>query len=260
MSEPALESGYIRAQVEGKLLRITIARPEKRNSLTRAMYEDLIRSAEYAGENDDVHALLIDSEGDMFCAGNDIGDFANMSEEDFADETGGPALVFIRALAALDIPIVIAVQGQATGIGVTMLLHADLVVAGESAKFYTAFIDIGIVPEAGSSLLLPLFIGKQNTARLLLAGDTLNAEEAERAGLIAYRVPDEAVAERAEELVRRLADKPPQAMRYTKQLMRQGAGSDDLSGQIDRESKGVADRLQSAEAQAIFQKFLNRKR
>jgi len=258
MKELQLESGYIRATVENRVLRVTLARPEKRNALTRAMYGDLIRCARHAGDNTDVDVLVLDAKGAVFCAGNDIADFINTDQTELADANNGPAMTFIRALMALDKQIVIAVQGQATGIGVTMLLHADLVVAGESARFSAAFVDIGIVPEAGSSLILPALIGRQNAARLLLAGDTFTAGEAERMGLIAYRVADDTLAEKTEMLVHRLCAKPQTSIRYTKQLMRAGFGSDDIEGQIERESKGLGERLISDETRAIMSKVLKR--
>ncbi|MES1925026.1 enoyl-CoA hydratase-related protein [Salinisphaera sp. T31B1] len=259
MSALEMQSGHVRVQVEQSLLHVTLDRADKRNALTRVMYEDLTRAAEHAGSDDEIHALLIDAEGDMFCAGNDIADFAGATEETREAGSAGPALTFIRSLMALDKPIVIAVQGQATGIGTTMLLHADLVIAADNARFFTAFIDLALVPEAGSSLLLPAIIGRQNAARLLLAGDALTAEEALRMGLIAYCVPTDTLAEQAMTLAEKLCAKSPTSMRYTKQLMRTGMGSDDLSGQIDREAERFGERLFSDEVRAIMNKFLKRK-
>jgi enoyl-CoA hydratase/carnithine racemase len=260
MAQPDLESGYIRTTQTNGVLRLTIDRADKRNALTGAMYADMQRVADHARTDDDVRTLLIDSAGDMFCAGNDIGDFANATPESRAESGGGPAMKFIKALIALDKPILIAVQGQATGIGTTMLLHADLVIANESARFYTAFIDLALVPEAGSSLLLPALVGRQNAARLLLAGDTLESEEALRMGLIAYRVPDAELADRATAIAEKLASKPPEAVRLSKQLLRQGMGSDDLGGHIEREIEHFSERLFSDEVRAIMNKFLQRKK
>ena len=169
MAQPELTSGFIRAETRDGILRVTIDRADKRNALTRDMYEDMSRCVEQAGADDSVRTLLIDSEGDMFCAGNDVAEFAAATPDTREAGSAGPALSFIKRLRALDKPVVIAVQGQATGIGTTMLLHADLVVGAESARFFTAFIDLALVPEAGSSLLLPGLIGRQNAARLLLA-------------------------------------------------------------------------------------------
>jgi enoyl-CoA hydratase/carnithine racemase len=260
MAQPELDSGFIRAAAQDSLLRLTIDRADKRNALTRQMYNDLTRAVEHAGTNDAIHAVLIDSEGDMFCAGNDVAEFASATPDTRDAGSAGPALTFIKALRALDKPVVIAVQGQATGIGLTMLLHADLVIAGESARFYTAFIDLGLVPEAGSSLLLPGLIGRQNAARLLLAGDTLEADEALRMGLIAYRVADAELADKATALAEKLTTKPPQAVQQTKQLLREGIGSDDVDGQIEREAQRFGERLFSDEVKAIMARFLNKKR
>lgn len=260
MPQPELTSGFIRAENRGGVLRVTIDRADKRNALTRAIYEDMSRCVQHAAEDDTVRALLIDSEGDMFCAGNDVAEFANATPDTRDAGSAGPALSFVKHLRALDTPVVIAVQGQATGIGTTMLLHADLVVGAESARFYTAFIDLALVPEAGSSLLLPDLIGRQNAARLLLAGDTLNSEEALRMGLIAYRVADAELADKAMALAQKLAAKPPEAMRQSKQLLREGLGSADVDGQIEREAKRFGERLFSDEVREIINKFLKRKK
>ena len=260
MAQPELDSGHIRVALTHGVLRMTIDRADKRNALTGAMYADMQRVVDHVRTNDEVRTLLIDSAGDMFCAGNDISDFAKATPESRAESGGGPAMKFIKALIALDKPILIAVQGQATGIGTTMLLHADLVIANESARFYTAFIDLALVPEAGSSLLLPALVGRQNAARLLLAGDTLDSEEALRMGLIAYRVPDAELGERATAIAEKLAAKPPEAVRLSKQLLRQGMGSDDLGGQIEREITHFSERLFSDEVRGIMNKFLQRKK
>lgn len=255
-----LASGHIRVRTANQVLRVTLDRADKRNALTHAMYHDLNRCARHAADTDDIRALLIDAEGEMFCAGNDIGDFVEAKPRTGSEITSGPALTFVKTLRALDKPIVVAVQGQATGIGTTLLLHADLVVAANSARFYTAFIDLALVPEAGSSLLLPALVGRQNAARLLLAGDTLDAAEAERMGLVAYRVADAELADYATALAARLAAKPPTAMQLTKQLLRQGEAGRHVEEQIDREGQIFAKRLISHEVRAILDRFLKRRR
>lgn len=260
MSQPELDSGYVRAELTDHVLRITIDRADKRNSLTRAMYEDLTRAVKHGQHTDDVHVVLIDSEGDMFCAGNDISDFAAVDPHSGDAGAAGPALTFIREFNACDKACVVAVQGQATGIGTTLLLHADLVVAAEDAKFFTAFVDLGLVPEAGSSLLLPAMIGRQNAARLLLAGDTFNAEEALRMGLVAYCVPRAELAARTQELTARLAKKPQGSIQATKRLVRTAIAHDDLEGQIEREAKVFGERLVSDEVREIMANFMSRKK
>lgn len=257
MSALELKSGYVRVTEHGKLLEATLDRADKLNALTMEMYRDLSRVADHVRDREDINALLIDAEGRSFSAGNDIKDFRNADPESRKDGKLSPAMEFVHRLMALDKPVVMAVHGNATGIGTTMLLHCDLVIAANSARFYTAFINLGLVPEAGSSLLLPTLLGRQNASRLLIAGDTLTAEEAERMGLVAYRTTDEELREKALELGRKLADKPPQAMAYTKQLMRHG--HDAVKGQIVAESERFAERMFSDETRAIFDSFLNKK-
>ncbi|MDA3921673.1 MAG: enoyl-CoA hydratase-related protein [Salinisphaera sp.] len=258
MTTPEMQSGYIRLNQQSRVLRLTLDRADKRNALTGAMYKDLQHAVQYAAEADDIYVVLIDAAGDMFCAGNDINDFASRDSHASDEGTAGPALSFIRDLAHCDKPVVVAVQGQATGIGTTLLLHTDLVVAADDARFFTAFIDLGLVPEAGSSLLLPALIGRQNAARLLLAGDTFDAAEAERMGLIAYRVPRNQLAQTADELARRLADKSRAALCYSKQLMREGVGRAVVEAQMEREAQLFGERLASEEVQRIMQRFLKR--
>lgn len=258
MSALELKSGYIRVTEHGKLLEATLDRADKLNALSQEMYRDLARVATHVAERDDINALLIDGEGRSFTAGNDLKDFRDADPKSREDGKLSPAMDFVHCLMALDKPILMAVHGNATGFGTTMLLHSDLVIAANSTRFYTAFINLGLVPEAGSSLLLPTLLGRQNASRLLLAGDTLTAEEAERIGLVAYRVADDELRAKALELGQKLAEKPPQAMAYTKQLMRQG--QDAVKAQIVAESKRFAERMFSAETRAIFDSFLNKKK
>lgn len=256
MNTLELNSGCVRIIERDALLHATLARPDKLNALTRAMYIDLYRIVDHLDSRDDLHALLLDGEGRSFCAGNDIRAFADASERSAGDI--GVALQYIQRLMTTDKPVVMAVHGHATGIGVTMLLHADLVIAADSARLNTAFIDLGLVPEAGASLLLPQMAGRQNAARLLLAGDTISAQEAERMGLIAYRCGDDDLAGRALALGRALAAKPPQAMRQTSQLMRHG--TDAVNNQIEQEAERFAERLASDEARAIFARLVSKAR
>lgn len=260
MALPDPDSGCVRISAADHTLRITLDRADKRNALTISMYNDMTRAVEYAQQDADTHVVLIEAEGDMFCAGNDIAAFANVDPNSVDASAAGPALTFIRALAACDKITVAAIQGQATGIGTTMLLHTDLVIAADDAKFFTAFIDLGIVPEAGSSLLLPALIGRQNAARLLLAGDTLSAEEALRMGLIAYCVPRSELADRADKLTARLAGKPQGAVHATKRLLRSAVAHTDLEGLIDEEARVFSERLVSDEVRQIMANFMNKKK
>ena len=258
MTTIALESGYIRAEQADHVLNITIARADKRNALTGVMYEDMSRAVDHAQASDEVRVVCIRSEGDMFCAGNDIADFAD--RDPAASQAGdvGPALTFVQKLSACDKATVIAVQGQATGIGTTMLLHTDLVIAADDARFFTAFIDLALVPEAGSSLLMPARLGTQNANRLLLAGDTIDADEAKEMGLVAYLVPRAELTATADALVARLAAKSPAAVAASKALIRRGLDARRVAEQIRAEADVFGERLASDEVQAIMNKFLKR--
>ncbi|WP_290538806.1 MULTISPECIES: enoyl-CoA hydratase-related protein [Alcanivorax] len=254
MTDLTLNSGCVQARETGAVLHLTLDRAAKLNAMTASMYQDLTRGVEHLAERDDLHVLLLTGNGRAWCAGNDIGDFLNADPASRDNGKLSPAMVLVHALMALDKPVVIGVQGNATGIGTTLLLHADLVVAADDARFQTAFINLGLVPEAGSSLLLPALIGRQNANRLLLAGDTLSAQEAERCGLVAYRVPPEELEGTALTLAQRLAGKSPAAMAMTKQLLRQSDTA--IKTQIEKESVLFAERMFSEDTRERFAGFL----
>lgn len=258
MSSLELQSGFVSAAEHGALLEVTLDRPDKLNALSAEMYRDLSRAVDHVRDRDDLNALLLDANGRAFTAGNNIGDFLNADPEARRSGELSPAMQLVHRLLTLDKPVIAAVHGNATGIGTTLLLHCDLVIAADSARFYTAFINLGLVPEAGSSLILPDLLGRQNANRLLLAGDTLDADEALRMGLVAYRCGDDELRDKALELGGKLAAKPPQAMQYTKQLTRHGA--DAVRDQIKKESVLFGERMFSDETRAIFDTFLNKKK
>ena len=168
MTELTLNSGCVQARENGAVLHLTLDRAEKLNAMTTDMYQDLTRGVEHLAERDDLRVLLLTGNGRSWCAGNDIGDFLNADPASRDNGKLSPAMLLVHALMALDKPVVMGVQGNATGIGTTLLLHADLVVAADDARFQTAFINLGLVPEAGSSLQLPALIGRQNANRLMM--------------------------------------------------------------------------------------------
>ena len=256
MTDLTLTSGFIQTREHNAVLHVTLDRADKLNALTVAMYQDLTAAVQHLAERDDLNALLITAKGRSYCAGNDIQDFLQADPASRDDGKLSPAMVLIHALMALDKPVIMAVQGNATGIGTTMLLHADLVIAADDARFHTAFINLGLVPEAGSSLILPALIGRQNANRLLLAGDTFNAEEAERMGLIAYRTGVDELASEALALAERLAEKTPAAIAMTKQLTRLSDAA--IKTQIEKESVMFAERMFSDDTQAMFAGFLKK--
>ena len=231
-------------------IEIAIARPAKKNALTSQMYHAMIAALAEAMAREDIACVLFTGSGDAFCAGNDLGDFVQ------GPEGAAAAMAFIRALAAFDKPLVAAVQGMAVGIGTTMLLHCDLVYAAPDARFAMPFVKLGLVPEAGSSLLAPALLGRAKAAAMLLLGETIGADEAERAGLVSAIVPGESLHEHARAKVAILANLPRAALLATRRLLRPSASA--LEGRIAEESALFAEALQSPEAQAAFAAFAAR--
>jgi len=229
-------------------LEIVIARPHKKNALTASMYHAMTGALAAASAREDLACVLISGEGDAFCAGNDLTDF--LAGPGGADA----ALAFIAALAAFDKPLVAAVQGMAVGIGTTMLLHCDLVYAAPDARFAMPFVKLGLVPEAGSSLLAPALMGRAKAAAMLLLGETIGADEAERAGLVSAIVPGEDLHEHARAKAAALARQPRAALLATRRLLRPSPAA--VGSRIAEEAALFAEALQSTEAQAAFAAFI----
>ena len=235
------------------VMELCFNRPEKKNAITGAMYDALTAALADASVRPTVRAVLVAGAGDTFTAGNDIKDFLAMSGE----LDGVPAGRFIRALAAFGKPLIAAVGGPAIGIGATLLLHCDLVYASPEASLSVPFVDLGLVPEAGSSLLLPLRVGFARAAALLLLGEPMDAEAARTAGLVTALVPAAALREHAHGKARKLASKPPAALAATRALMRGDPGA--LLDRMDQESAAFAEALRGAEAREAFTAFLERR-
>jgi enoyl-CoA hydratase/carnithine racemase len=242
---PAGGTPPVTVELDGGVLRVTMDRPEKKNALTQAMYGAMADALDRAESDDAVRVVLIRARGDDFCAGNDLADFDLAGES----ETGR----FLARLAATTIPLVIAVQGVAIGVGTTMLLHADLVYAAEGARFRLPFVDLGLVPEAGSTLLLPQLVGYQRAADLLLTGRFFDAAEANALGIVNTVVERETLDAATADIARALAAKPPGALRQTKALLRTPASP--LPERMTLEGRAFAAQLRSpefAEAKAAF--------
>lgn len=257
MELPAPESGQILVKTTEAVMTITLNRPDKLNALTGAMYQDLVDLLALASDHDDVGAVLIEGEGKSFCAGNDLADFLAAGNGTGGGTEGGAA-PFIRAVSRFEKPLVVAVQGNAVGVGTTLLLHADIVVAADDAKFITPFVDLGAVPEAGSSKLLPAWLGYQRAARMLLVGEPLTAEEALQAGLVARVVERSHLEGTARQYAVALAAKPRRAMRESKKLMRQAAEMP-LAELVDHDLALFAEMLKGDEAKAILAAKLGKK-
>ncbi len=241
---------------DGPVRTVRMNRPEKKNALTLAMYDAMAEAIEGAGKDLRLRCLLIAGQSNGFCAGNDIGDFLNMAMGSGA--LGAPILRFLYALARCEKPLVAAVQGNAVGVGTTMLMHCDHVVAAADARFSTPFVSLGLVPEAGSSLLAPRLMGLPRAFSLLVMGRPLAAEAAQAAGLVNTVVTADAVEGEAIKAAREIAALPPQGVVASRRLMRGSA--DEIVKRIDEEAELFKTRLQSAEARAAFEAFMMRKR
>lgn len=202
---------------EGRVLVLTMNRPDKKNALTHDMYSVLADGLDAAAEDGDIRAVVIRSSGDDFTSGNDLKEFAAGLQRD--DEL--PVFRFLRTIATFEKPIVAAVNGLAVGIGVTMLLHCDLVYASEAATFSTPFTNLALVPEASSSYLLPKTMGTAKASEMFMLGNPITAQEAEKAGLVARILSTDGFAEKILGIAQELAQKSPNSLRQTKKLLRQ---------------------------------------
>ncbi|WP_422634031.1 enoyl-CoA hydratase-related protein [Sphingobium sp.] len=233
------------------VLEIRIDRPDKKNALTGAMYRVMTAALADASARADIGVVLFTAAGDAFCAGNDLGDFMN------GPEGGAAAFAFIRAIAAFDKPIVVAVQGLAVGVGTTMLMHCDLIYAAPDARFIMPFVNLGLVPEAGSSLIAPAMMGHAKAAAMLLLGEPMDAQAADGVGLITAIVPRESLENHARVKAAALMAKPPQALMLTRQLMKGDPIL--LNARIEEEARLFRETLGSAEAQEAFAAFFEKR-
>lgn len=247
--------GHIVATIEAGVLELRFNRPEKKNAITNAMYGALADAIFAAADDANVRAILFTANGDFFTAGNDIADFAATAGGAI---DGAPRHVvrFLEACIRAEKPLVAAVQGHAVGVGVTMLLQCDLVYVAESAKLTTPFIDLGLVPENASSMTMPARLGHARAFALLGLGEPLMGRDALGAGLANAALPAGEVEARARAAARALANKPAEALRLTKRLMRD---PDALMARMREEGALFAERLQSDEARAAFAAFLTRR-
>jgi len=250
--------GHVQTELKADVLRITIDRPEKKNALTTAMYTGLADAVEQGEANPDVRVLLLHGNGDSFTAGNDLEDFmANQWKGQ--GQAVPPALRFIAAVAAAKKPIVAAVHGMAVGIGVTILLHCDLVYAADNATLVMPFVNLGIVPEAGSTVLLPALVGHQRAAELLMLAAPVTAQRAYELGFVNAVVAPGALLPTALGAAQQLAEKPAAALRATKALLRK-AGQGELERAMREEVQAITERLESPETREALTAFLEKRK
>ena len=235
-------------RIEG-VLSVALDRPSKKNALNRDMYRALTEALVTAQQDPSIRVVVLSSSGGDFTAGNDLGDFLNFLE---SPETF-PALTFVRTLALFPKPIVAAVTGAAIGIGTSMLFHCDLVFASSDAIFSMPFINLGLVPEAGVSLLAPIRLGTARATQALLLGEAFSAQQALEMGLVNAVTSPGGVKEMAIEASSRLAKKDPFALNATRRLMR--GEPEKLLAQIDKEAELFVSSLQAPSTQARLKAF-----
>lgn len=248
-------SEHILTELAAGVLRIEMRRPEKKNALTGPMYAAMADALERAAREDAVRAVLIHGQPGVFTAGNDLADFLDGP----SDDPDRPVFRFLRDIAAAPKPLVASVTGNAVGVGTTMLLHCDLVYAGEGARFQLPFVNLALCPEAASSLLLPRLVGHPRAAELLFFGEPFGAAKAREMGLANAVLPDAEVFAHALERARRLATLPAASLRETKRLLKQSIAA--LVPQVMQE-EGVIFRRQLASpaAKEAFSAFLEKRK
>ena len=244
-------SEHVLVERKGDVLAITLARPDRRNAITVAMYAVLADAFESAAGDDGVRLITLGGQGQDFTAGNDLGDFMAELPRDGSDI---PVWRLLRALAKNQVPVVAAVHGNAVGIGTTMLFHCDFVIAEEGTRFLMPFVDLGLVPEAASSLILPRLAGRRRAARYLLLGEPFGPDEALDFGLVSHLAPTGQLDATVDRVVDALRAKPAEALRLTQRLLRRG-NTDELLERMELENGHFSERLTSTEVRDAISAF-----
>ncbi len=245
--------GQISTERRGRVFLITMQRPERKNALTQDMYVALNDALDSYSEDPELRVALIHGADGCFTAGNDLQDFMNAS----MDVDSSPVFGFLRRLVELPKPLIAAVQGPAVGIGTTLLLHADLAYADQTAVFRMPFVPLGLVPEGGSSLLLPLALGHRRASELLLLGDTFGPEVAREVGIVNEVVEGDVLAH-AHAVAETLAKRAPRAVREAKRLLK-APYREQLLEVIHTEGEEFARALRSPEAAEAFRAFFEKR-
>ncbi len=236
------------------VLQIRLNRPEKKNALSVAMYTAMADVLAGAEGNSSVRVITISGTDGCFTSGNDVADF--LAHPPTGDDS--PAIRFLRVLSSASKPVIAGVNGLAVGIGVTMLLHCDLVYASDSASFQLPFVNLGLVPEAASSMLLPRLMGHHRAAELLLLGDRFDARTAHEIGLVNAVLPAAELAAVVQDRAAALAAKPPASIRMTKALLKREAES--VPARMAEEGKYFLRQLASPEAHEAMEAFMQRRK
>lgn len=242
---------HIRVTIADGIAEIRFDRPAKKNAITGAMYAAMRDALLGCADDDRVRVVLFTAAGDSFTAGNDLADF--MAPREGEQAVHG----FLRAIATAPKPLVAAVRGNAVGVGTTMLLHCDIVVAGTTARLQVPFVNLGLVPEAASSLLLPRVLGHQRASAMVLLGEALDAGTALAAGLVNRVVADDQLDATARDMATALAAKAPTAVRLAKALLK--GDSAEVLARMDAEGVHFAAQLKSAECKEAIGAFYEKR-
>lgn len=246
-------SEHINIAMNGSVMEIGMNRAGKKNALTADMYTAMADALEQANADEDIRVVLFHGTEDCYTAGNDLSDFLSDPPRD----SSSPAFRFIRCVGTSTTPLVAAVTGAAIGVGTTMLLHCDFVYAADDAVFVMPFVNLALVPEAASSIMLPRIAGYQRAANLLMLGEPVNARHAEQCGFVTEVVADGQALEKARETAAKLAGKPPNALRWTRELMRGDPA--EVADAMEREHAYFSQCLDSAEAKEALSAFLEKR-
>lgn len=246
-------SEHILVERRGAVLSLTLARPERRNAITVAMYAALADAIEGAATDATVRLITLEGQGDDFTGGNDLADFLKDMPAPGSD-VDIPVWRLLRALAENEVPLIAAVHGNAVGIGTTMLFHCDLVLAEQGSRFVMPFVDLGLVPEAASSLIMPRLSGRRAAARYILLGESFGAEEALALGIASHIVEKGGLSAALDRLVATLLAKPAEAMRLTQALLRRSDRAEIIK-RMELENGHFGERLTSDEVKQAIATF-----
>ncbi|MFN3351789.1 crotonase/enoyl-CoA hydratase family protein [Pseudorhodoplanes sp.] len=249
-------SAQVSVRDDGAVRILRMNRPEKKNALTAGMYEAMAAAIVATKTTPSIRCLVIAGQIGAFCAGNDLDEFRKAADE--GEGLGEPVLRFLHALAYCERPMVAAVDGLAIGVGTTMLMHCDYVVASAASRFSTPFVGLGLVPEAASSLLAPRLMGPRRAFEMLVMGEPLDADRALALGLVNKVTESTEVEPQALAAAQKIASLPAEAVLAARRLIRGDPG--EIAERIDEEADFFRERLQSPEARAAFAAFFARKR
>jgi enoyl-CoA hydratase/carnithine racemase len=245
----------IKSETRERVARIRFDRLDKKNAITAQMYAQLGSALAAADADPQARTVLLSGTAECFTAGNDVADFLNAPRQ----PGSSPARALFDTLPNMKKPVVAAVGGPAIGIGTTLLLHCDLVYAAPNARFQLPFVPLGIVPEFGSTFLLPRLAGYQRAAELLLLGQPFSAQKAHEVGIVTAVIPQDNLLAEAEKAAAMLASLPPESVRLTKRLLK-ARYAEALASTIDEETRLFTERLSSPEAKEAMSAFLEKRK